>query len=47
MEQKRITKKGKFQGRTPNSEVQEFGVRPWNSFFVPSGFLLSTVVALE
>src|SRR2546425_5983009 len=21
-----------FQGRTPNSEVQEFGVRPWNSF---------------
>src|SRR2546425_5257486 len=20
-----------FQGRTPNSEVQEFGVRPWNS----------------
>jgi hypothetical protein len=22
---------GEFQGRTPNSEVQEFGVRPWNS----------------
>ncbi len=21
-----------FQGRTPNSEVQEFGVRPWNSW---------------
>jgi serine/threonine protein kinase len=21
----------KFQGRTPNSELQEFGVRPWNS----------------
>jgi S-adenosylmethionine:tRNA ribosyltransferase-isomerase len=23
-----------FQGRTPNSEVQEFGVRPWNSWEV-------------
>src|SRR5437667_1257368 len=22
---------GEFQGRTPNSELQEFGVRPWNS----------------
>ena len=21
----------RIQGRTPNSEVEEFGVRPWNS----------------
>jgi len=26
---------GEFEGRTPNSEVQEFGVRPSNSPFPP------------
>src|SRR5262249_36606975 len=36
-----------FQGRTPNSEVQEFGVRPWNSWNAPHSVPLNLFLHVE